>query len=101
VAAAGRVVTGVEDGRMLRIDPDGGRVEVVVDRVAGEPMLFCGRVGAAAVPAAHPRADLWVPRPSRGEPPSAPAGSLQTRRFEGRASMQVHGDDGQRRWGVT
>ena len=88
VDAAGRMVTGVEDGRLLRIDPAGGQVEVVantggrplgiellgdgrllvcdarrgllavdpatsavevlVDRVAGEPMRFCNNAAVAA-----------------------------------------------------
>jgi sugar lactone lactonase YvrE len=84
---AGRVVTGVDDGRVLRVGPDGGvevvadtggrplgiellgdgrllvcdarrgllavdpatsAVEVLVDRVAGEPMRFCNNAAVAA-----------------------------------------------------
>jgi len=87
VDGAGRVVTGVDDGRLLRIDPDGrvevvadtggrplgvellgdgrllvcdarrgllavdpetGAVEVLVDRVAGEPLRFCNNAAVAA-----------------------------------------------------
>jgi sugar lactone lactonase YvrE len=87
VDEAGRVVTGVDDGRLLRVGPDGrvevvadtggrplgiellgdGRllvcdarrgllavdpaasaVEVLVDRVAGEPMRFCNNAAVAA-----------------------------------------------------
>src|SRR6266540_3313910 len=87
VDGAGRVVTGVDDGRLLRVGPDGrvevvadtggrplgiellgdGRllvcdarrgllavdpetsaVEVLVDRVAGEPMRFCNNAAVAA-----------------------------------------------------
>jgi sugar lactone lactonase YvrE len=87
VDEAGRVVTGVDDGRVLRVGPDGrvelvadtggrplgiellgdGRllvcdarrgllavdpaaaaVEVLVDRVAGEPMRFCNNAAVAA-----------------------------------------------------
>ncbi|UNO43686.1 SMP-30/gluconolactonase/LRE family protein [Streptomyces sp. MST-110588] len=35
--AAGRVLTGVADGRILRLDPDSGRVETVV-RTGGRPL---------------------------------------------------------------
>jgi sugar lactone lactonase YvrE len=87
VDEAGRVVTGVDDGRVLRVgpdgrvevvadtggrplgvellgdgrllvcdarrgllavDPEGGAVEVLVDRVAGEPMRFCNNAAVAA-----------------------------------------------------
>jgi sugar lactone lactonase YvrE len=87
VDEAGRVVTGVDDGRVLRVGPDGGvevvadtggrplgiellgdgrllvcdarrgllavdpatsAVEVLVDRVAGEPMRFCNNAAVAA-----------------------------------------------------
>jgi sugar lactone lactonase YvrE len=47
VDAAGRIVTGVEDGRLLRIDPDGGRVEVVANtggRPLGIELLGDGRL---------------------------------------------------------
>jgi sugar lactone lactonase YvrE len=47
VDAAGRVVTGVEDGRLLRIDPDGGGVEVIADtggRPLGIELLGDGRL---------------------------------------------------------
>jgi sugar lactone lactonase YvrE len=33
---------------LLAVDPEGGAVEVLVDRVAGEPMLFCNNAAVAA-----------------------------------------------------
>src|SRR6266545_4761569 len=68
VDGAGRVVTGVDDGRLLGIellgdgrllvcdarrgllavDPETSAVEVLVDRVAGEPMRFCNNAAVAA-----------------------------------------------------
>src|SRR2546430_15060625 len=47
VDGAGRVVTGVADGRLLRVDPDSGRVERIADtggRPRGVELLPDGRL---------------------------------------------------------
>jgi sugar lactone lactonase YvrE len=51
--AAGRVITCVEDGRVLRLSPDGGRVEVVAD-TGGRPLgVEVARDGTYVVCDAH------------------------------------------------
>lgn len=48
VDEAGRVVTGLADGRVVRLDSGSGRVNVLAAEFAGEPLRFCNNAAVGA-----------------------------------------------------
>src|SRR2546430_7309041 len=68
VDGAGRIVTGVADGRLLRIDPDSGRVERIADTGGPAP-------GIELPPARRPPGWAGPPRPLRVGPPGGSGGA--------------------------
>lgn len=64
VVVDGKVVTGVDDGRILRVDPDGGRVDTLAD-TAGRP-LGIESLGDGRLLVCDARRGLLAVDPERG-----------------------------------
>src|ERR1700723_4348869 len=57
--ADGNIWTGVEDGRIVRITPDGGSVQVIADTGGGPPGLAVGPPGRPVVCDRHRGPPRW------------------------------------------